>query len=97
MTTVHIEHAITDLATWREGFARAAGLREQHGARSYEVRQPVDDAAFVVIDLTFDDVAAAQGFLADLHKIWQTAPALVGPPRARILETIGADRLDRPA
>lgn len=92
MITVHIEHAITDLDTWRGGFDRAADLRARHGVRSYEVRRPVDDAAFVVIDLTFDDAPTAKGFLVDLHQIWQTAPALVGAPRVRILETIATDR-----
>ncbi|CAN5424959.1 hypothetical protein BH18ACT1_BH18ACT1_05140 [soil metagenome] len=90
MTTVHIEHAITDLGTWRTAFGRAAGLREQHGVRSYEVRQPVDDPAYVVIDLTFDDVPAAEGFLVELRTIWRTAPALVGAPQARILESVDA-------
>ena len=88
MTTLHIEHAITDLDTWRAGFGRAAGLREQHGVRGYEVRQPVDDPAFVVIDLTFDDVPAAERFLVELHKIWQSAPALVGAPQTKILESM---------
>lgn len=91
-TTVHIEHAITDLETWRSGFDRAADLRARHGVRSYEIRQPVDDAAFVVIDLTFDDAPTAEGFLVDLRQIWQTAPALVGAPRVHVLETIDSNR-----
>lgn len=90
MTTLHIEHAITDLDSWRAGFGRAAALREQYGVRHYEVRQPVDDPTFLVIDLTFDDVAAAEGFLVELHKIWQIAPALVGAPQTRILERLDA-------
>jgi len=88
VTTLHIEHAITGLDLWRAGFAAGASLRQRHGVRSFEVRQPVDDPAYVVIDLTFDDVPAAEGFLVELHQIWQTAPALLGTPLTKILESI---------
>lgn len=91
MTTLHIEHAITDLASWREAFGRAADLRARHGVRGYDVRQPVDDPSFLVIDLTFDTPGAAEEFLVELEAIWRTpasSPALAGAPRTRILETV---------
>lgn len=91
MTTLHIEHAIKDLEMWREAFERAAPLRTQHGVRSYEIRHPVDDPNYLMIDLTFDTTAAAEGFLAELHKVWQTpaaSPALVGAPQTKILKTV---------
>ena len=91
MTTLHIEHAIKDLEMWREAFGRAAPLRAQHGVRGYEIRHPVDDPNYLMIDLTFDTTAAAEGFLVELHKVWQTpaaSPALVGAPQTRILETV---------
>lgn len=91
MTTLHIEHAINDLDVWREAFGRAAGLRAQHGVRGYEIRRPVDDPNYLMIDLAFDTAGAAEGFLVELHKIWQTpaaSPALVGAPQTRILETV---------
>ena len=91
MTTLHIEHAINDLDVWREAFGRAAALRSQHGVRGYEIRHPVDDPNYLMIDLSFDTAGAAEGFLMELHKIWQTpaaSPALVGAPQARILETV---------
>jgi hypothetical protein len=99
MTTLHIEHAIKDLELWREAFGRAAPLREQHGVRGYDIRHPVDDQHFLVIDLAFDTVSAAEGFLVELHEIWQTpaaSPALAGTPQIRILETIESTRPSPP-
>lgn len=56
------------------------------------VQRPVDDPACVVVDLDFDDVAGAERFLGFLREtVWassENAPALVGSPRTRILETV---------
>ena len=97
MTTLHIEHAIKDLAMWREAFGRAAPLRAQHGVRGYEIRHAVDDPNYLMIDLAFDNATAADGFLVQLRKIWQTpaaSPALVGAPQTRILETVESQPLE---
>lgn len=99
MTTLRIEHAIKDLAMWREAFNRAAPLRAKHGVRGYEIRHPVEDPNYLMIDLEFDSVAAAEGFLVELHKIWQTpaaSPALVGAPQTRILETVESTQPGQP-
>lgn len=90
MATLHIEHAITDFATWRGAFDRFGEAREQAGVRSHSVRRPVDDPNFVVIDLDFDTVPQAEAFLGMLRtRVWavpENAPALAGEPRATILE-----------
>ncbi len=95
MTTLHIEHAIKDLDMWRGAFGRAAELRARHGVRGYDIRRPVDDPSYLMIDLMFDTVAAAEGFLVELHNIWRSptaSPALVGTPKTRILETVESTR-----
>jgi len=43
LTTLHIEHAITDLGTWLEAFARFEPARRNAGVRSEAIHQPVDD------------------------------------------------------
>ena len=91
MTTLHIEHAIKDLDMWREAFGRAAGLRAEHGVRGYDIRHPVNDPTYLLIDLSFDTTGAAEGFLVELNKIWRTpaaSPALVGAPQTRLLKTV---------
>ncbi|MER7497982.1 hypothetical protein ABT033_35985 [Streptomyces pharetrae] len=46
---------------------------------------------YIVVDLDFDEVADAERFLGFLQtKVWsssETAPALAGAPRTRILKT----------
>lgn len=90
MATLHIEHPVTDFGTWSEAFARFADARRQGGVRQVRVLQPVDDPAYVVIDLDFDTVPEAEKFLAFLQEnIWpssQNAPALAGTPQTRILQ-----------
>jgi hypothetical protein len=92
MPTLHIEHPVTDFDAWLAAFGRFAGVREQHGVRAQRISRPVDDAYYVVIDLDFDAVTAAQYLLGFLqHNVWsspQGASILAGTPQARILEAV---------
>ena len=94
MTTLHIEHAISDFDQWLTAFQRFADARAQAGVRAHRVQRPVDDPNYVVIDLDFDTVDDAQRFLGFLQtKVWsspQNAPALVGAPQTRILQSAPA-------
>jgi hypothetical protein len=92
MATLHIEHAITDFDDWQGAFQQFAGMRARAGCRGQRVQRPVDDARYVVIDLDFDTVQAAESFLDVLNeRIWssrENSPALAGAPRTRILELV---------
>jgi hypothetical protein len=92
MFTLHIEHPISDLTTWKGAFDRLAALRLEHGVRSHRIQQPVDDNRFVVIDLDFDHAAEAAAFLNFLQtKVWssrENSPALNGDPRTAILRQL---------
>jgi hypothetical protein len=94
LTTLRIEHAISDYDTWRGAFERGAPFREQAGVRAYRIQQPVDNPNYVMIDLDFDDAAGAQQLLTLLReRVWasaESAPALVGEPTARIVDTVEA-------
>lgn len=89
MTTLRIEHAITDFATWRRAFDSFAAARDRAGVRRHRVLRPVDDERYVTIDLDFDTVPAAEEFLAFLRtSVWSDpgrSPALAGTPQTRIL------------
>lgn len=58
--------------------------------RAERIQRPVDDPHYVVIDLDFDTVPEAEGFLRFLQsQVWavpENAPALAGTPQTRILE-----------
>jgi hypothetical protein len=90
MPTLHIEHAITDFATWQAAFSRFADARRNAGARDERVHQPVGDPNYVVVDVDFDTIAEANAFLQFLENVvWSNpanAPALAGSPRASVLE-----------
>lgn len=94
MTTLRIEHAITDYDTWKGAFDRAEAIREQSGVRGYRIQRPVDDPNYLMIDLDFDDVAGAEALLSILREgIWaspERSPGLAGQPHARIVETVEA-------
>ncbi|HET9599932.1 MAG TPA: hypothetical protein VFP08_00025 [Acidimicrobiales bacterium] len=92
MATLHIEHSITDLATWLSAFDHFREARQAAGVRATRVQQPVDRSDYVVIDLDFDTSERAQAFLDFLRTtVWATSdlsPALVGAPSTTILEPV---------
>jgi hypothetical protein len=95
MTTLRIEHPITDYATWRRAFDSFAAARDQAGVERHRILRPVDDRQYVSIDLDFATVEAAQQFLDFLRtSVWSDpgrAPALAGTPQTRILTSAGND------
>ena len=90
MTTLHIEHAISDFDVWLKAFHRFADTRAEAGVIAHRVQRPVSEPNYVVIDLDFRTLEHAQRFLDFLRaKVWSSpdnAPALVGSPRTKILE-----------
>jgi hypothetical protein len=92
MPTLHIEHAITDLETWLGAFGRFADARKGAGVVTQRVRQPVDDAEYIFVDLEFETVQAAEAFKTFLETVvWQSAdlsPGLGGVPIARVLDDV---------
>jgi hypothetical protein len=92
MATLHIRHAITDFDVWTSAFDKFADARRDAGVRAHRVQRPVDDPAYVVIDLDFDTREAAESFRDFLNtKVWNTgaAPALIGTPETMVLEPAG--------
>ncbi len=92
MVTLRIEHSISDFTTWKGAFDRFSAIRKRAGVRRYRIFCPVDDPPYVMLDLDFDQVSAAEAFLAVLRRdVWgssQASPALVGTPQVRIIETM---------
>ena len=92
MTTLHIEHPITDLATWLGAFNGFADARRGAGVRAQRVFQPSDDDKYIYIQLDFEDVAKAEAFKGFLETVVWTSrdasPGLDGTPQARILHEV---------
>jgi hypothetical protein len=93
MHTLHIEHAISDLATWQSAFARFADTRAASGVVREVIRQPVEENQSVLVDLEVGSEQEAAAFLELLRtRVWSVpdnSPALVGSPTTRILRAVG--------
>ena len=89
MTTLHIEHPVTDFPTWRAAFERFGPARADAGVRRFRIQRPLDDDHRVLVELDFDEAAAAAAFLGFLREVvWavpENSPALAGTPETRIL------------
>jgi hypothetical protein len=90
MTTLRIEHAVHDYDVWKSAFDGFSEARALGGARQFAIRRPADDPKYVMVDLEFDTADEARAFAVFLEeKVWaspDSAPALVGVPRTRILD-----------
>jgi hypothetical protein len=92
MSTLHIEHPISDFTTWKAAFDQFAPVRLQSGVRSHRIQRPVSDPSYIVLDLDFDGPAEAAAFLEFLQtRVWsspENSPALSGDVRTAILEPV---------
>ena len=90
MTTLHIEHPITDLNAWLAAFDRFAETRAKAGVQAQRVQHPVDDPNYIILDLDFTTTEEAERFLAFLKtNVWSStdnAPALAGTPQTKLLQ-----------
>jgi len=90
MTTLRIEHAITDYGVWKSAFDRFEEMRRQSGVKHHRIHRRADDPAYIVVNLDFGTAEEAGAFLEFLRsEVWsspQSAPALAGTPQTRILD-----------
>jgi len=89
---LHIEHPISDLGTWLGAFTSFAGARRDSGVTAERVHQPLGDENYIVVQLDFPTIEAAEQFKAFLESVvWQSqdlSPGLAGTPQARILREV---------
>ena len=89
MTTLRLEHAISDFAVWTAAFGRLAERRRSAGVGHEQVCRPVDDPHCVLVELDFPTVQQAQAFLQFLiESVWSSSnssPGLSGKPFGRVL------------
>ena len=92
MYTLQIEHGIKDFDLWKAAFDRDPADRAGSGVTGHRISRPVDDPRYVVVELDFGQPGQAEAFLAKLHAtVWNSpdvAPALLGAPKTRILESV---------
>jgi len=90
MPILQIEHSLGDFDAWRRAFESDPVGRAAGGVRSYRILRPVDDPAYVLIELDFDTAEEAAAFLDKLRALWERAGPHLGfaDPRARIVDVV---------
>ena len=92
MTTLRIEHPISDFQVWKTAFDGFAEARANAGVRGFMIRQPVDDPQYLMVDLEFDTAEQAETFAKFLEQhVWSSpaaSPGLAGTPQTRILDVV---------
>jgi hypothetical protein len=76
---------------WKAAFDGDPIGRRGRGVRRHRIHRPLDDPNYVVVDLDFRRLAEAEACGAALRELWasrRAAPALLGAPRLRIVETV---------
>jgi hypothetical protein len=98
LTTLRIEHPITDYDVWRKAFDRFGQARSEAGVSGFSIHRPVDDPRYLMIDLELPTIGAAREFAAFLTRtVWSNpdaSPGLAGVPLTRVLETMPLQAAD---
>ena len=70
MTTLKIEHKISNYDGWKKAFDSDPIGRKKSGVKRYRIYQPDDKPDFVIIELDFDNIEQAQATQAALQQIF---------------------------
>jgi len=72
---------------------RFADARRDAGVTAERILQPINDENYIVVQLDFPTVEAAEQFKGFLESVvWQSqdlSPGLAGTPQARVLREVG--------
>lgn len=89
MPSLRIHHGVPSYDEWKRAFDSDPVDREGGGVRRYEIQRPVADPNFVMIDLDFATVEAAESFLQRLRQLWEgPAKNIMQNPTAWVVETV---------
>jgi hypothetical protein len=88
MYIVQVEHQIPDFATWKEAFDSDPIGRERSGVRRYRIMHPVDNPSYIVVDLEFDSLPAAEAMRDALRQLWGRVDVAGSSQQVRIVEEV---------
>ena len=89
MALLRIQHVVPNFDGWKRAFDGDPMNRKEAGVRRYLVHRSVADPNFVMIDLEFDTVAAAERLLERLRHLWAgPGGAVMRNPEAWVVETV---------
>jgi hypothetical protein len=89
MPILRIEHSVPDYNGWKQAFDSDPADRKGSGVRRYQVLRSIEDPNFVMIDLEFDSLDAAEGLLTKMRRVWSgDGQRVMRNPQARIVNTV---------
>jgi len=91
MIILHIEHTVANFDNWKAGFDNYEEFRQKSGVRRYQILRAVDNPNFVMIELEFDSLSAAETLLAGVQQVWERVNGtLIHNPEWRFSEVVHA-------
>ncbi|MGP4021676.1 hypothetical protein [Saccharopolyspora sp. 5N708] len=94
MPILHVQHVVPSFEVWKRLFDDDLIDRKQVGVRRYQIHRGVADPGMVMIDLEFDELAAAEKYRQRLYGLWAgPAHARVQDPQSWIIEVIESAEL----
>lgn len=93
MPILRIEHPVPDFDAWKQAFEGDPLDREKSGVRRYRILRSLDDPNYVMVDLEFDDLDAAEAMRAALREMWTRVQSqgLIGDQVARLIEPVASE------
>ena len=89
MVTIIGQHEVANFAEWKKAFESDPIDRKKSGVHRYSIFRPVDDPNYVIIELEFDNLKAAEETLAALRILWTNVEGkIMMNPQTRILGLI---------
>jgi uncharacterized protein (DUF1330 family) len=90
MTTMIVQHGVTDYDVWRPVFDQHSAARDAHGSHTATVYRGTEDANAITVVLEFPNLAEAQSFASDPSlKEAMGRGGVTGPPQISFVELAG--------
>jgi quinol monooxygenase YgiN len=87
MTTVIVQHTVSDFDTWKPAFDDHETTRAAHGCTSVDVFRGSEDPNAITVLMAYPDVASAKAFASDPSlKETMSRAGVSGPPTISFLE-----------
>src|SRR5262245_50160494 len=95
MAKLHYQMRVPSYEKWKTEFDSDPVHRRDGGVRRYRIDRPVSDPHIVMVDLEFDTVDQAEGFLQRLRHLWSgPTEHVLQNPEAWVVETVEAVELE---
>ena len=89
MAILHFQQTVPSYETWKRAFDDDPVHRQEGGVRRYRILRDVSDPHFVMVELEFDTVDRAEGFLQRLHHLWSgPGPKTLPNEQAWVVEAV---------